>query len=165
MSVLTRSRSSEVKDLGNSISKTFSCPYLFNKEIYVYTHFPGIAPKLITINYDKYELILEKLHTWREKQLTPEEQKKVLSSLINKLKFLWDNQYIHGDVHMDNIVFNDNFEAFLIDFEWFQHRISDIFLDDIDFKPHTMVSALDGSYRSVKSVLNTNIDEIMRLLQ
>jgi len=165
MKLLTHGATSDVFDLGDSIAKRFSCPISFIKELYVYQHFQGITPKLLHVDYANYELIIEKLHTWREKELTPDAKQKIFKSVIQKLYYLWTNQYIHGDFHMDNVVFNDEYEAFLIDFEWLRHRLHNKFIDDVDMTPHGLVNGFDGCDRSIKNVLGVTKEQVMELLK
>jgi hypothetical protein len=77
---------------------------------------------------------------------------------------MWNAGYVFGDIHMDNVVLrkqDDGYIPYLIDFEWLHPRISDKFETDIDIVGFHSVSAFDGSYRSLKHVLDVTKEDVL----
>ena len=164
--ILANGKMSKVEANSKSVVKTFTCPLMFLKEKFFYENFPEFAPEVICINEVNMSIATKRLKSWRDIKdtLSNENKRNIAEQLILKLKLLWDKGYIHGDVHMDNIVFNKELSPVLIDFEWFHHRIHDKFENDIDIKGHSFVNCFDGSYRSVKNALNLSKEDALEVI-
>jgi serine/threonine protein kinase len=164
--ILSNGPMSCVESKEGIITKTFKCQLMYLKEKYFYEHFSEFAPKLIYSCDNDLVLKIERLNSWREiKEFFSIDDKRLIARrLIVILKKLWDKGYIHGDVHMDNVVFDSELNPYLIDFEWFHHKVHDKFEDDIDMAGHHFVHCFDGAYRSVRVALEFTKEDALEML-
>ena len=172
--ILARSERCTVEDYElseNKVIKRFHCPLMFMNEKFVYDHFPWIAPHCFYINSDEMTILIGKGISLRNWMVTDRDDyfKKSIGKQIIKLSHrLWDEKYIHCDIHADNVVIFpvkiDNkvvsVTVKLIDFEYVHHRRTDSFEKDVDVKGGSFVCAFGGGERSIKTMLGYSFEEL-----